>query len=174
MIDTMYITIFLISIFILVIAIFAMFNLFATVSGAPFVPIPRDGLEKISGLLALSEGNKVVDMGSGVGTISLYLADSGADVTGIDINPVLVWISRIRAILTNGANVSFIRENFWKVDLSNYDTVVMYCIPYQMTRMKKKIEHEMESGSRITTYGFRFPDWEPTITDDKVYLYILP
>ena len=40
---------------------------------------------------------KVLDIGCGAGTNSIFLAKNGFDVTGIDISPIAISIAKVRA-----------------------------------------------------------------------------
>lgn len=106
--------------------------------GAFFVPMPRAGVERVIGLLALQKGEKAVDVGSGDGRLLLALAEAGAEALGFEHNILLVWRSRrnIRqAGLSDTASVRW--SNFWNEDFSAFDAVTIYGIPYIMGRLEK-------------------------------------
>lgn len=140
--------------------------------GAFFVPMPRSGVARVIGLLALQKGEKAVDVGSGDGRLLLALAEAGAEARGFEHNIVLVWRSRRnirRAGLSEKAFVHW--SNFWKEDFSQFDAVTIYGIPYIMGRLEKKLRAELKSGARVVSYSFPFPHWEPVRKEKAVYLY---
>jgi len=155
--------------------IFMGYNVMALITGAPYVPVPSDGFESFVSLLSLRDGDQVIDLGAGTGRISFALTKTGAIITAVELNPILVCIGKIKVLLRGDSakRIHFSCRNFWTVPLGSYDAIVMYCIPYQMARLSKKIQEEMRPGSRVATYGFRFPDWEPVRQMGKVYLYVL-
>ncbi|CAI1492838.1 tRNA (uracil(54)-C(5))-methyltransferase [Thermococcus nautili] len=73
----------------------------------------------------LAEGEKVLDLYSGVGTFGVYLARRGFAVEGVEINPFAVEMANRNAEL-NGVNAQFrVGSDRDVEDLSNYDTVIV-------------------------------------------------
>ncbi|WP_457741902.1 23S rRNA (uracil(1939)-C(5))-methyltransferase RlmD, partial [Thermococcus sp.] len=73
----------------------------------------------------LVEGERVLDLYSGVGTFGVYLAKKGFTVEGIEINPFAVEMARKNAEL-NGAKAEFrVGSDKDVEDLSKYDTVIV-------------------------------------------------
>ena len=73
----------------------------------------------------LVEGEKVLDLYSGVGTFGVYLAKRGFAVEGIEVNPFSVKMANRNAEL-NGVDATFrVGEDKDVEDLSKYDTVVL-------------------------------------------------
>ena len=94
-------------------------------------------------------------------------------VYGYEINPGLVFISRIWVRLVGLKNKVFIyNKSFWTVDLSSYDVVVVYGIDYIMERLEKKLLKELKPGTRVISNNFKFPNWQYSKEEDKVFLYI--
>jgi tRNA (uracil-5-)-methyltransferase len=73
----------------------------------------------------LAEGERVLDLYSGVGTFGIYLARRGFTVEGIEINPFAVEMANRNAEL-NGVEASFrVGEDRDVETLAYYDTVVL-------------------------------------------------
>lgn len=73
----------------------------------------------------LVEGEKVLDLYSGVGTFGIYLAKRGFKVEGIEINPFAVEMAKKNAQI-NGVDAEFrVGEDKDVNSLSEYDTVVV-------------------------------------------------
>ena len=68
--------------------------------------------------LKLSKG-KVLDVGAGSGSHSLYLQEAGLDVTSLDISPGAVETCRIRG-LKNAVLV-----DFWQYSGTKFDTILL-------------------------------------------------
>lgn len=73
----------------------------------------------------LSEGDRVLDLYSGVGTFGIYLAKRGLQVEGIETNPFAVEMARRNDEL-NGVEATFrVGEDRDVKDLARYDTVIL-------------------------------------------------
>lgn len=70
-------------------------------------------------------GLKVLDVGCGVGSISLYLAAQGAEVTGIDISPRAIKIANQAKTEVGLKNVVF-RQGTLRAEPKKYDLVVCF------------------------------------------------
>lgn len=141
--------------------------------GPLYVPTKRTHLPRIIALLGVKAGERVVDLGSGDGRLMVALAEAGAEAHGYEHNPLLVWRSRrrFRALgIAHRTKVYF--GDFLRVDLSSYDGVVVYGIPYIMGRLERKLRAELRPGARVVSHAFRFPNWEPVRADRGAYLYI--
>lgn len=76
----------------------------------------------------------------------LEAAKMGLQATGYELNPWLVWYSKLTARLQGlHHNAAFYRRDLWKVDLTRYDSAVVFGVP-QMVRFFNPIE-DLE-GSR--------------------------
>ena len=73
----------------------------------------------------LADGERVLDLYSGVGTFGVYLAKRGFTVEGVEINPFAVEMANENAEI-NGVNAKFrVGSDRDVEDLSNYDTVIV-------------------------------------------------
>ncbi len=73
----------------------------------------------------LSEGDRVLDLYSGVGTFGIYLAKRGLHVEGIEMNPLAVEMARRNNEL-NGVEAAFrVGKDRDVKDLAGYDTVIV-------------------------------------------------
>jgi cyclopropane fatty-acyl-phospholipid synthase-like methyltransferase len=156
---------------VLVLGLFSVYGLFAVISGAPFVPTSKRRLKKMISLAEIKKTDTVMDVGCGDGRLVVAAAKLAKQAVGIEINPVLVWVSKFRVARLNNAEIR--AENLWKTDFSNVDIVMLYFIPEKMKKLENKIRNEMKPGSRIISHAFTFPDWPYEKKDGKVYLYKL-
>ena len=114
----------------------------------------------------------MADLGSGDGRILIEFAKKGAIAEGYEINPVLVFIARMkirRLGLEKKARVFW--KSFWREDLSQYKVITVFGIDYIMKRMEKKLYKELSRGSRIIVNLFPFPNKKYKLKKDGVYLY---
>ena len=96
--------------------------------------------------------DKILDLGSGTGAISLCLAHrfSQTDITGLEIQPDLVKLSNMSAKANGFANLSFIRCDLKKTDTSwfgKYDHVITNP-PYSVSDMPSP------NQSKATAHNF--------------------
>lgn len=128
--------------------------------GIPFVrsedSIVRDMIE----LADIKNGERVIDIGCGDGTVMIEVAKRGYAVEGIELNPILVNKCK-RNIKKNKLEKLAYAEvaDFWKTDLSEYDVIFIYGISFIMGKLEKKLQGELKPGARVVSNFFEFPNW---------------
>lgn len=146
-----------------------------TFRGAIYFPTKPHNVDLMIGLAKLRPGDHVADIGSGDGRIVIACAKLGIYATGYEINPVLVFSSR-RAVRKAGLQkyAAIHWKSLWKADLSKYDAIFVYGIPYIMKRLERKLMRESKPGAKIISNIFKFPNWQPVKSEEgKVHLYVL-
>ena len=141
--------------------------------GAPYQPSSDSAVKKMMKLANVKKGEKVADLGSGNGKIVIEFAKKGADATGFEINPVLVWLSRWKIKkLGLQKNAKIIQKSFWDEDLGKFDIVSSFQIWHVMPYLEKKLKKELKKkNARVVSNTWRFRDMKPSKTDGHVYLY---
>jgi precorrin-6B methylase 2 len=142
------------------------------IRGAIFFPATGHNVDIMMNMAKLHSGDRVVDLGSGDGRIVIACAREGIRAEGYEINPILVLLSRRRirqAGLKGLAKVYW--KSFWRVDLSPFDTVFVYGIPYIMHGLQGKLLRELRPGAKVISNIFLFPGWAPLAKQEKVFLY---
>lgn len=167
----MYTFLVIFSLFYLLLLIYVFYGVYAMISGAPFVPSKRVRVDKMMELANLQPDDRAIDLGSGDGRITLAAAQYCKQSDGVEINPGLFWVSRLKQKARRVDNVNFTRDSLWDVDLSPYSVIFIYFIPHKMKKLAQKIKQEMLPGSRIVSNGFSFPDWPALKKDANIYLY---
>lgn len=149
-------------------------------SHAPYVPTRRRELERLMKLANIKAGERVYDLGSGDGKVVLSAAERGARATGIERQPLLVFLSRWRARRRGlGDLATFVTGNFFKKDLSDAQVVCCYLLPQAMQRLKAKFERELRPGTRVVSVAFAIHDWQPVAVDRDgktapIFVYLTP
>ena len=142
------------------------------IKGAPFVRSKPERIRTMIELASITKDTRVVDLGSGDGSIVIEAARFGAIATGIEMNPFLIPYSRWRARRACVQDrTAFIRSDIMHYSLRDTDTVFVYLLPGVLSRMRAKLILELKPGSRIISNGFRIPDWTPIQEKDSVFLY---
>ena len=144
--------------------------------GAPFDTTSRKTLQKMIKLAKIKKGDKVADLGSGVGTIVIKLARNPLvkEAHGYEINPFFVWISRKRIRRLGLEKKAFIHQkNFMKADFSKYNVIFIFQIWYVMNWLESKLKKSMKKGSKVVSNTWKFKNWKPKKKDGNAYLYVV-
>lgn len=140
--------------------------------GAPFVPTRTNVLDDMVRLSNARPGFRIADLGSGDGRLVAAYAQRGAVAVGYEVNPVLIWLSRLLNVRRRPAgSAKYILGNFMNRDLSDYDAITVYLMPPMMVALEKKLLAELKPGARVISNSFPFPNWKPIAQEGHVYVY---
>lgn len=108
---------------------------------------------------------RVLDIGSGLGDVSMFLAKHRLQdhVFGIEIAPLPWLISWVRAKLS-GSAASFTRGDYRQLDFSEYDVIFAYLSPAVMSDVWQKVAQEMRPGSLFVSSEFAVTGVTPSRT----------
>nr|XP_021182467.2 ATP synthase subunit C lysine N-methyltransferase [Helicoverpa armigera] len=143
----------------------------------PYVPATTEQLLGITKALAGRSG-KLLDVGSGDGRIVFTAAKLGFQADGVELNPWLVYYSRIASLLNPECRSSkFYRRDLWKFDLKPYNNIVIFGVEQMMTDFEKKLLAETNSDTVIVACRFPLPNMIPVETIgsgiDTVWKYVV-
>ncbi|XP_073347610.1 ATP synthase subunit C lysine N-methyltransferase isoform X2 [Pagrus major] len=141
----------------------------------PFVPATTAQVENVLRMLRARSGT-LVDIGSGDGRIVIAAAKHGFQASGFELNPWLVWYSRLKAWREGvHRSTSFHISDLWKVSFAQYSNVVIFGVPQMMEQLELKLATELPSTAKVVACRFPFPTWVPEHTDgegiDTVWVY---
>ena len=140
--------------------------------GAPFVASRPGRIRTMTELACIKEGMRVVDLGSGDGSIVIEAARAGATATGIEMNPFLIPYSRWRARRAEvRGRTLFIRGEIKDFPLHDIDVVFLYLLPGLLSKISEKLSRELKHGAIVISNAFPIPGWTPTQNKDSVFLY---
>jgi hypothetical protein len=140
--------------------------------GAIYLPSHPKAIEQMVRALDVKAGEHAVDLGSGDGCILIALAKAGAIATGYEVSPPLVWWSRRRIRAAGVANhVTVVRKSFWRADFSSFQCVTLFGMTHIMRELEEKLLRELPPGARVTSNGFKFPNWKGEQVAPGVHLY---
>jgi len=128
---------------------------------SPYYSTPKKVLKDIVKKFNLKENDKFADLGCGDGRVvwEVYRTYK-CSCTGYEFSPVqLIYIKLSKVLLAPfNKKIQFIEEDFFKVNLEEYD--VIYCnLPEDMLKpLEEKYEKELKKGSRVYTYRYKLPD----------------
>ena len=145
-----------------------------------FVPTPNDIVATMLRMAAVSKKDTVYDLGCGDGRIVIAaVRDFGARGVGIDIDP-----DRIREANENAARarvtgkVKFIQGDLFQADISEATVVTLYLLTELNLKLRPKLMHDLNPGTRVVSHAFAMGDWKPERTEfvngASVYLWRIP
>jgi ribosomal protein L11 methylase PrmA len=135
--------------------------------GAEYCPVPTDSLKRMIEFSKLKKNETAYDLGSGDGKIVLSASKRCRKAVGIEIDPLRVLWSRLRA---KGKNIEIFRENFFNHNLNDADVVFIFLRQKANDRLEKKFKKEMKKGSRIVSHYWKL-GLKPYKTDDELRVY---
>lgn len=128
--------------------------------GAPYAPTRLRAVRRAFDEIELGEGDALVDLGVGDGSIVLEAARRGARAQGYELSPIMWTIARIRAIGKQRAAIKF--GNFYKKPLADATVVFAFLMPNNMSRVLEYLRgQQVPKGKYFLAYAFPFPDIEP-------------
>ena len=147
----------------------------------PYYPSTPDVWRAVGQVLAArlppERSPRLIDIGSGLGGLVLYLARlrPDAECSGIELAPLPWVVSWLRARLAGGG-ARFLLGDYEKLDFSRYDAVFAYLSPAAMAGLWHKAAAELRPGAMLLSYEFaidaRAPDQTIHATQGGNALYI--
>jgi len=164
----------LLLLFLVLASTFFLYLIISNCIGAPFVPSKKRDIGRIVELAEIRKGDVIYDIGSGDGRLLIEAAKAGAKkCIGIEVNPILVKYSRIKAKLSGQQDkIEVRRGNIWKEKIDQVDTVFTYFIPAHMERLGKKLKKELKPGTKIISNKFKFPNLEEKYYDKESQIFV--
>lgn len=161
----------------LIAVLFAAYFFFASFAlGAGYQPTPPAVARRMVELADVGRGDHVVDLGAGTGALVFLSARRGAEVTGVEAEPLRYLFLRLRRA-TNPfrSRIHLVRENMFSFDLKGATVVLLFLWPGAMQRLQPKLESELVAGARVVSYWHPVPGWVPDVEDPRhrVYYYVL-
>jgi hypothetical protein len=134
--------------------------------GAPFETTGSQKIQFIFGSGGLLEPvcsfeqrslQHLMDLGSGEGAVVRAAVRQGGfgRATGIEINPALVALSRVRSLLRLPSE-RFRLQCMWTADVSDVDVIFVYGLSPIMERLGTKLATELPAGAHIVSNAFPF------------------
>ena len=159
--------------FLIISTILLFFGIFAF-TGAPYVPSIKKELNLLfENLYPLKKSDHIVDLGSGDGIVLKIAAEHGASGTGIELNPFLVLISKLR--LRKYKNIHFKLGDMYGLEFPKETTLIYIFGDHRdFARLEKKVQSEanrLKKTLYFVSYGFNSKKNKPVKTYRAYFLY---
>lgn len=154
---------------VVVIASFAL----VVVRGAPYIPSHKKQVRRaFSELYELGKKDRVLDLGSGTGTVLTVAREFGAHALGYELNPVL-WAGS-RAAMQNDTRIEIELKDYNRITKLPPDVTVVYA--FTTSRSINTIAKKLEQWShyqdlQFISYGFTIEGQDPDKTVGPMHLY---
>lgn len=144
----------------------------------PFYPSRPMIWQQVCGVISQDRAMRVIDIGSGLGDMAMYLAKERPDcvIEGIEIAPLPWAISFLRGKLRR-STVIFRMGDYRALNFADYDVIFAYLSPAAMSYLWQKAQNEMQSGSLLISYEFEIKEVVPTEViasegrDEKLFVW---
>lgn len=128
----------------------------------PFYPSRRAVWRAVAAQLPQGRPVRFIDLGSGFGGLALHLAARRPEsvFSGVELAPLPWLVSAVRAHLARSP-VRFLRGDYERLGLGDYDVVFAYLSPAAMPALWRKARAEMRAGALLLSYEFPIPGATP-------------
>lgn len=160
-------------------AVFLIFEVYVVIighlKGAPYVRSSRKKIDAMIEAANIQPGETILDLGSGDGTLLLEAGRRGARGVGFDINPFLVWYSRMRAKFSGlEGRVEIFRKDFRTSCLKDADVIFLYLWPETLEKLQAKLASELKPETRVISNAFPIPGWKTQEAKNGIFIYRVP
>lgn len=144
---------------------------------APWWSTSKEKARAACRLAKITKKDHVYELGAGDAEFLLTaVKEYGAKGTGVEIDPLRVFIARLRIFLAKlTGRVDIVKKNFFLVNLSPATMVFVYLIPKALGKLKPKFLSELSPGTKIVSSTYEMD--LPLVGQDKKYklfLYRVP
>jgi SAM-dependent methyltransferase len=144
---------------------------FVVFVGPPYLPTLNPQVKTALDMLNLKPGQTMLELGCGDGKVLVAAAQRGWQVTGIELNPVLVLVCKLRTWRYR-KQVKVRWGNYWDTRLwGQADGIFGFVLPRYMTKLDKNIVQWKKGKVKLASFAFRIPGKPVDREDNGVFLY---
>lgn len=151
---------------------------FVLAVGPPYLPTLNKQVLVALDLLKLKPGQHLLELGCGDGKVLLAAARRGLRVTGIELNPLLVLVCKLRTWRYR-RQVRVVWGNYWRVELwPAADGIFGFVLPKYMTKLDETIKVWRRSvvmtgrSVKLASFAFEIPGRKADRKQSGVLLYV--
>ena len=144
-----------------------------TSRGAPWVPTPMSMVHRMLKLADVGPQDTVYDLGCGDGRLIISAArDYGARAVGIELDLLrYLWCQLMISGFGLRRRVKVRFGNFFKEDLRDATVITSYLLEDTNKKLESKFGAELQPGTRVVAYSFKFPGLKMVARDENARLY---
>jgi SAM-dependent methyltransferase len=158
-------------VWIVLIALVASFS-FVIFVGPPYLPTLTPQVTAALDLIDLKPGQTMLELGCGDGKVLIAAAQRGWKVTGIELNPILVVVCKLRTWRYRKL-VTVRMGNYWNVGLwGEADGIFGFVLPKYMAKLDNLISTWHKHPVRLASFAFSIPGKTISRQHKGVYLYL--
>lgn len=143
------------------------------IGGPPYVPTLTPQVKIALDMIALKQGQTLLELGCGDGKVLIAAARRGWRAVGYEINPILAFIAWTRTRRYR-KQVTVRWGNMWNADKwdSKADGIFVFILPRHMPRLDATIKAWQSKPVRLVSFAFEMPG-KKLVKKHKlgVYLY---
>ena len=144
---------------------------FTVLFGAPYLPTLSRRTNDALDMLDLKQGELLLELGSGDGRLLAAAAKRGIKSIGYELNPLLVWYSRVR--LWRYRKLAHVKlANYWQVDLPKAQGIYVFLLQPYMQKLDKKITQSNIAPVKLVSFAFVVPNKKPAQENKGMRLYL--
>jgi len=153
-----------------VIAVILCFSLVVLV-GPPYLPTLSPQVKTALDMLDLKPGQTMLELGCGDGKVLVAAAQRDWKVTGIELNPLLVMVCKLRTWRYRHL-VTVRWGNYWNTQLwGQADGIFGFVLPRYMVKLDKLITTWHTHPVRLASFAFTIPNKPVALERNGVFLY---
>ncbi|HOY69873.1 MAG TPA: class I SAM-dependent methyltransferase [Methylotenera sp.] len=132
-------------------------------SQVPFFPSRPAVWQEIEQLIPQHRPTRVIDIGSGLGDMAMYIANQRplCQAEGIEIAPLPWVVSQVRGFFKQ-SRARFKLGDYYDLNFADYDIIFAYLSPVAMPLLWNKAMQEMKPGSLLVSLEFEIEQMQPT------------
>lgn len=154
-------TIILLLIYLISIFFYTCALIVSALDGAPYVKTDKNVRQKIFSQAHISKKSYVIEIGSGSGELATYIQKTyQCKVVGIEANPLLYLISRIRNGLFGSKNIQFKRTDAVMFDYSQASHIYVFLFPPIIRKLTPTLKRTCSKDTIVISYGFCIPSFK--------------
>ncbi len=141
---------------------------YAGFKASPWLPVLKRDIPRVLKIADIKTDDVVYDLGSGDGRIVIAVANNSDAqiIVGYEISFLLYLWSRLRLwFLGLRKRVEIRGVDFLSRDLGQASLVFCFLTPKAMKKLAPKFKKELRPGTRVISYTFSLPGWEPVVVD---------
>jgi hypothetical protein len=159
----LFLSLFLISLIVLVGVLEIGNQVYAGIIASPYVGTPRKKIRRAMELASLKPGEHFYDLGSGDGRSLIIAAkEYQAQSTGFELWHFLYLWSKISIFFHHCSDQAKVYwKNFYQADISEADVVFCFLTPKAYPHLEKKFKEELKDGARVIIFSDSLNFWKP-------------